>query len=108
MSVYYCDISCMIEQLRRYEGVNTLESVPVDRHASKLYADFVPVCDRDIELVWQRICPYHPMFCYLFSLKTCMSVYYYDNIGMVERLPGCEGVPTLESMPVDHRTSILR
>ena len=42
------------------------------------------------------------------SPPTFMRVYYCDNSGMVERLPGYAGVTTLESVSVDRRASKFR
>ena len=36
MRIYYYDNSYMVDQMPGYEGVTTLESVPIDSHASKL------------------------------------------------------------------------
>ena len=68
----------------------------------------VPVCDRGICLVRPGVCaqPSNSFVCLL--NHTCMSVYYCDNSGMVERLPGYEGVTNIESVGVHRCESKLR
>ena len=76
MSVYYCDDSGFVKRV-------------------KILVIGVLIYERYAGFVETGKFPYSPMFWYLFSSRPSMSVYYCDNIGWVERLPGYEGITTL-------------
>ena len=106
MSVYYYDNSGLVEELHGYQGRTTWKCLPRHCGAPKImgsYACFV------IEVLgWYGLGYACTIQSLLFILpQTCMTVYYYDNSGLVEELPGYEGRTTWKGLPIDCGTSKL-
>ena len=95
MSLSYCDNSVSVVRLPGYESVTTLANVPVDCHALKLGCLVIPVFERDIGLVWPGVCPYHSMFCHLFSSIALLSDITVMIVVWLSQLPEYEGADTL-------------